>query len=311
VVTPVSGSTWQYDIEVLGEAPLPEDERGVYVNLVSPGWFDTYGTTLLAGRDFDARDVAGAPRVAIVNQTFVRRYLQGANPIGRRIRESGGPPRERQPAEIVGVVEDAVYRNLRNPVPPTVYLSLAQPERPEAFASLSIRAAAGGSPALLTRSVADAISRVDRDLTLTFRPLTDQVNAVLIQERLLAMLSGFFGGLALLLAGLGLYGVTAYAVHRRRGELGIRMALGAAPERVVLLVLRRVALLVGTGVVLGGLTGWWSAPLVQALLYGVDPRDPLVFAVAALVLAAIGALAGLVPARRAARINPVETLREG
>jgi ABC-type antimicrobial peptide transport system permease subunit len=188
---------------------------------------------------------------------------------------------------------------------------LAQQPGQASTTTLSIRSGLRGSPASLTRSVADAIGQVDRDLTLTFRPLADQVNAALTQERLLAMLSGFFGGLALLLAGLGLYGVTAYAVHRRRGELGIRMALGAPPQDVVRLVLRRVGLLVGAGVVLGALASWWSAPLVQALLYGVDPRDPWLFVLAALVLAACGALAGWGPARRAARIDPVETLREG
>ncbi|MBI2401938.1 MAG: ABC transporter permease [Gemmatimonadetes bacterium] len=248
VVTPVSGSTWQYSVEVVGEPAVSDDRRGVYVNLVSPAWFATYGTALLAGRDFEDRDVARAPRVAIVNETFVRRYLQGANPIGRMVRESGGLLRDRPPAEIVGLVADAVYRNLRDPVPPTLYLALAQMTDPSPGVSLSIRSAAGGSPALLTRSVTDAIGQVDRDLTLTFRPLADQVNAALTQERVLAMLSGFFGGLALLLAGLGLYGVTAYAVHRRRGELGIRMALGAPPGGVVRLVLHRVALLVGAGV---------------------------------------------------------------
>lgn len=214
------------------------------------------------------------------------------------------------PAEIVGLVEDAVYRSLRDPVPPTMYLALPQNREPGP-ASLSIRSGLGGSPALFTRSVADAIGQVDRDLTLTFRPLADQVNAALTQERLVAMLSGFFGGLALLLAGLGLYGVTAYAVHRRRGELGIRMALGAPPDRVVRPVLRRVALLVGAGVLAGGIISWWAAPFVRTLLYGLEPRDPFTLAVAALVLAAIGAVAGWVPARRAARIDPVETLREG
>src|SRR5574341_606995 len=309
VVTPVSGSSWQYDIEILGE-PVPETENHVYMNLVTPDWFATYRTGLLAGRDFDDRDRAGAPRVAIVNETFARRFLNGANPIGRMVRESGGPPPQPAPAEVVGMVEDAVYRSLRDPVPPTLYLSLAQWERPGTFVALSLRSAVGGSPTALTRSLVNALGQVDRDLTLTLRPLADQVSASLTQERLVAMLAGFFGALALLLAGLGLYGVTAYAVHRRRGELGIRMALGAAPDGVVRLVLRRVAVLVGTGVLLGALASWWAAPLVRALLYGVDPRDPWMFAVAALVLALIGAVAGWMPARRAARIDPVDTLRE-
>jgi predicted permease len=310
-VTPVSGSRWQYSATVVGAGPPPDDQRGIYVNPLSPGWFTTYGTLLLAGRDFDDRDALGAPGVAIVNQAFARRFLTGANPIGRMVQEMRGTRESPPPIEIVGLAADAVYSSLREPVPPTLYLPLAQQPGQASTTTLSIRSGLRGSPASLTRSVADAIGQVDGDLTLTFRPLADQVNAALTQERLLAMLSGFFGGLALLLAGLGLYGVTAYAVHRRRGELGIRMALGAPPQDVVRLVLRRVGLLVGAGVVLGALASWWSAPLVQALLYGVDPRDPWLFVLAALVLAACGALAGWGPARRAARIDPVETLREG
>lgn len=127
----------------------------------------------------------------------------------------------------------------------------------------------------------------------------------------MALLSGFFGGLALLLAGLGLYGVTAYTVNRRRSELGIRMALGADPGGVVRLVLRRVAWVIGIGIGAGAVATWWAARLVGSLLYGVQPRDPMTFAGAALVLVAIGLVAGWLPARRAARIDPVEVLREG
>src|SRR5205814_9724174 len=132
-----------------------------------------------------------------------------------------------------------------------------------------------------------------------FRPLADQVDASLTQERVIAMLAGFFGVLALLLAGLGLYGVTSYAVSRRRTEIGIRMALGAAPKSVVRLVLSRVSLLVGAGVVVGVGVSMWASTFVGALLYGLEPRDPLTLIGAAAVLAAVGALAGWLPARRA------------
>jgi putative ABC transport system permease protein len=152
---------------------------------------------------------------------------------------------------------------------------------------------------------------VDRNLTLTVHLLADQVDASLLQERLVAMLSGFFGGLALLLAGLGLYGVTAYAVSRRRTEIGIRLALGARPGGVVRLVLRRVALLVGAGVVVGGVASLWAARFAGSLLYGLQPRDPVTLAAAAAVLAGVGALAGWLPARRASRIDPARVLREG
>jgi len=152
------------------------------------------------------------------------------------------------------------------------------------------------SPALLTRSVASALTKVSPNLTLTFRSLGDQVDDLLALDRLIAMLSGFFGALALLLAGLGLYGVTAYAVTRRRAEIGIRMALGAAPANVVRLVLSRVSILVGTGVLVGAIISLWASQFVAALLYGLEPRDPTTLFAAALVLGAVAALAAWLPA---------------
>jgi ABC-type antimicrobial peptide transport system permease subunit len=163
---------------------------------------------------------------------------------------------------------------------------------------------------LLARSVAAALTAADRDLVFTFRPMTDQISASLTQERLIAMLAGFFGALALLLAGLGLYGVTSYAVSRRRTEIGIRMALGAAPGGVVRLVLSRVTLLVGIGVLVGAGVSVWAAKFVETLLYGLEPRDPGTLVGAAVVLGTVGAVAGWLPAYRASRIDPAEVLRD-
>jgi predicted permease len=309
-VTPVSGSTWNNVVEIPGAPERPERERLTNINLLSPFWFGTMGTRLIAGRDFTDRDVAGSPPVAIVNEAFARRFFDGQNPLGRRIVQPGSPTRPATEREIVGYVEDAVYRALREPVPPTMYLPIPQQPEPPSAMAVSVRAA-GGSPALLTRSVAAALTAVNKDVAITFRMLTEQVNASLIQERIIAMLSGFFGGLALLLAGLGLYGVTSYAVGRRRTEIGIRMALGAAPAGVVRIVLQRVALLVGLGVTLGVGISVWASQFVTTLLYGLQPRDPSTLTVAALVLSLIGAAAGWVPARRAARIDPARVLREG
>jgi ABC-type antimicrobial peptide transport system permease subunit len=171
--------------------------------------------------------------------------------------------------------------------------------------------AAQGPPAQLARSVAAALAGVNRDLTMTFRPLSAFVDDALAQDRLVAMLSAFFGALALLLAGLGLYGVTAYAVARRRTEIGIRMALGASPSVVVRLVIARVALLVGTGVMIGGGLSLWASSLIASLLYGLPPRDPATLAGAAVTLIAVAAIAGWLPAYRASRIDPAEVLREG
>jgi len=175
--------------------------------------------------------------------------------------------------------------------------------------SISARSA-GGSPAHLANDVETAVRRVDPNLAVTVRSLDAQVGATLVRERLVAILSTFFGGLALLLAGLGVYGVTAYAVGRRRAEIGIRLALGAAPGSVIRLVLRRVAILVGLGIAIGGVTGLWAARLTETLLYDLRPHDPLSFALAALVLAAAGLVAAWLPARRAARIDPAVVLRD-
>lgn len=311
-ITPVSGSGWNNLLEFPDGPPLSERERIVNLNLLSPGWFATYGTKILAGRDFDARDVQGGTPVAIVNQAFAKKYFGGANPIGRMIHQVGGPDKPEAPREIVGLVEDAVYRSLREPLSATFYLPAVQWQEgslPPGF-SLSIRSA-GVRPATVTKSVAEAIATVDRDLSITFLPLTDQINSSLIQERLTALLSGFFGSLALLLAGIGLYGVTAYAVGRRRTEIGIRMALGAHPAAVVRMVLRRVGLLIGLGIVIGTGVSLWVAQLVEKLLFGLRSRDPLTLVLAAAVLAGIGGVAAWLPARRASRIEPADVLREG
>ncbi len=310
-VTPVSGSTWQFAVERIDDRVIAnEKERGVYVNIVSPGFFETYSTRLLAGRDFTDRDTETSPQVVAVNETFARKFLNGRNPVGHRLRQPEFPDRPAFDQEIVGYVQDAVYRSLRAPVPPTMYVPLRQHRRMPPGMSFSVKAASG-SPARLTRSVASALTAVNPNISLTFRPLAEQVNNALIQERVVAMLSGFFGALALLLAALGLYGVTSYAVNRRRTELGIRMALGAEPSGVIRLVLRRVAILVAAGVLVGGAASLLTANYVATLLYGLQPRDPLTFAGAAAILSSIGALAGWLPARRASRIDPARVLREG
>jgi predicted permease len=314
VITPVGGSTWNNRVEVHGGPQLSERERLSNFNAVSPDWFATFGTPLAAGRDFDDRDRTGSAPVAIVNGAFARKFLPGQNPLGRTVRQEGRPGEVPPFMEIVGVARDAVYRSLREPVPPTLYVPLPQMDIREGFGasnvSLSVRAASD-SPALLARSVVDAIVGVDRDLSLTVQVLSAQVNASLTQERLVATLSGSFGALALLLAGIGLYGVATYTVTRRRAELGIRMALGAAPAGVVRLVLARLAVVVAIGIVLGGIASWWAARFVGGLVYGLPARDPVTLAGAAAVLIAVSTLAGWLPARRAARIDPADVLRQG
>jgi putative ABC transport system permease protein len=304
--SPVGASGWNTEV-VAGAASLGRRERMSWINAVSPGWFDTYGVRLIAGRDVSTADPPGA-RMAVVNRTFAERFMGGGNPVGRTFRTRGpsGPLTE---YEVIGLVEDAVYRSLRAGMMPTMYIPLSQWEDPGADAVIGIRSA-GAPPLTLARSALDAIARSDGGIALSYHSLTAQVNASLTQERLLATLSVFFGGLATLLAGLGLYGLTSYSVSSRRTEIGIRLALGANPSRVVWLVVRRVAWLVGFGVFAGAAIALWASRFVSALLYDLEPGDPSTLASAAAILALAAALAAWLPARRASRTDPTIVLRE-
>jgi predicted permease len=310
-----AGVRFTPDIAVPGNAVFAGQNVRILTTPVSPDWFRTFGTRILAGRDFNARDRAGSPDVAIINEAFARRYFGGTAPLGHTLVEVDGPT-DRRSLEIVGVVEDAAFVTVRDAVEPTIYKPLAQRLDEELMTSepsisLSLRAAPGVPPARLTGSLAAAIAGVDRELGLTFQTVTEQLSVFYIRERLLAMLSGFFGVLALLLAAIGLYGATTYAVSQRRMELGIRMALGATPGGVIRLVLRRVAVLVTLGVLVGSVVSLWAAHYVGSLLYGLHPRDPVTIATAAATMALFAGAAGWLPARRAARTDPALVLREG
>jgi len=278
------------------------------VNLVSPGWFRTLGTRIVAGREFADADRVGTSPVAVVNEAFVRKFLNSSNPLGQVVRTGIVGPNAGA-AEVVGVAEDAVYSSLREPAPPTVYFPLAQLQSvPPASLTLTVRSAAG-SPLQMARSVAAAIGTIDPDAALTFRPLTEQIDASLAQERILALLSGFFGGFAVLLTGLGLFGITAYSVSRRRREIGIRMALGAAPGSVIRLVFGRVCLMIAAGVVIGVAASMWTTQFTASLLFGLEPRDPITLGFAVVILTGAGVLAALPPAWHASHVDPSVTLR--
>lgn len=307
--TPMARAGWNTFIAVPPGSPLTRRERSSWINAITPGWFDTFGLRLSAGRDFDARDRGGAPIVAIVNRAFAARFLPGANPLGATFTTIGPGAASANPSyTVIGVVEDAVYRSLRAPMEPTMYLPVGQWEGPAAVVTIGVRSA-GGNAASLAHAVAAAIESEDRTAVLSFRTIEEQVSASLVQERLIATLAGFFGALGLLLAAVGLYGVTSFAVTSRCAEIGIRMALGASATGVVAVVLRRVAWLVGLGIVVGACLSAWAATFVRTLLYGLDARDPLTFAGAAVLLIGVAALAAWLPARRASRIDPMRVLR--
>jgi putative ABC transport system permease protein len=313
---PIAG-TLIGDVVVSDPGVMPRGDAEVVSQYtdVTPGALAAYGTSIRAGRDFDDHDSGSAPGVMIVNDAFVRRFFPGRNLVGVPLALTyrgallGDVPMGTK--TVVGIAADAVYRSIRTPMRPTIYVPMAQETGPilNVFFFIAVRSA-GGPPALLTRRLASALRTVNGDLTMTFRPFTTLVDESLAQDRLLATLSGFFGALALLLAALGVYGVTAGAVALRHREIGIRMALGARRSSVVRLVLSRVTGLIGIGVIIGATVALWTMQFVSSLLYGLQPRDPVTLVAAILILAGIGVAAGAVPAWRASAMDPADVLRE-
>lgn len=305
--TPISGSWWNNEIFVDGFKPAKPDDAMSNFSSVSPGYFAALGTPLLLGRDFDRRETPTSPKSVIVNETWVKRFTPGRNPLGQRVGQRASA-NDIMYSEVIGVVKDARYGTMREPIPPTMYMAQTQ-DAQRIWSTFVVRAAAGSSAALAPQ-ITQAIQRINQNAFITYRTFEAQIADSLVQERSLALLSGFFGALALLLASIGLYGMLAYTVNRRRAEIGIRIALGARPGRVVGLVLREVVWMIALGVLAGGLAAYYLASFVESLVYGMKPNDPATLAMAAGLLLTTGLLAGLIPARRAAATDPISTLRE-
>lgn len=243
-----------------------------------------------------------------MNQTLAKKFFAGQNPIGKRFRRGFGDKPDGL-VEIVGVVKDAKYISLREQIHPTAYFAASQYAGADESTTFELRVAAG-TPTSVIPAVKSAIAEVNRDASLDFKTLALQVDESISRERLLATLSGFFGVLALLLAMIGLYGVMSYNVTRRRNEIGIRLALGAEPGRVLRMVMGEVSLLIGIGLTFGLCLAMATTRLVASLLYGLKPNDPLTLSLALVLLAAVAALAGYLQARRASLVEPLIALRE-
>jgi putative ABC transport system permease protein len=266
-------------------------------------------TPLLLGRDFSEGDDLRAPLVMILDESTARHFFGQANPIGKTIgmdKRDGGS--EKDLYHVVGVVKDAKYNRIDEARKRTAYLVSGQDPDPAPMISYEVRSERPVEE--LIPSVRSVISGVNRGISLEFRNFETQVNESLLQPRIVALLSSVFGMLALLLAMVGLYGITAYSVARRRGEIGIRMALGAQARSVVWLMLRDVAVILVAGMSVGFAVSLGAGRLVKSLLYGVQPNDPVQLAGAAILLALATAIAAYIPARRAARIDPMAALRE-
>jgi putative ABC transport system permease protein len=301
---PLGGSVWNQTIAIGG---IVKDGT-VYFNQVSSEYFDVLQTPLIVGRSFDSHDRRGAPKVAVVNQSFVRRYFPDRSPIGETFQFEPSPEGPQPDFRIVGVVKDAKYVDLREEFKPTAYLAASQDEQPGLLLSMIVRAENPSAPP--TPAITQAITETVPGAFVSYYTLTGFITESLKTESLMASLSGFFGLLALVIAIVGLYGVMSYLVTRRRVEIGIRMALGADPGAVVRMVLAESSVLVGIGVIAGVVGAIIASRWVHALLYALEPWDPSSLAVAAGTLTLVSLVAAWLPARRASRVAPTVALRE-
>jgi putative ABC transport system permease protein len=315
VVTPMGTMAWQQNVmpaPLTNRAATPgptssaPQEVHAFVNRVSADYPLTMRTSLLSGRPFNDRDTPESAVVALVNEAFVRAAWPGSNAIGQHF-WMGRVPSPTQ-VEVVGVLKDSKYRSLREPAPPTVFLAAAQDREP--FAKITYELRSSTEAGALVTAVKQTIERVDPKLALDFRPFAMQVRESTTRERMLALLSAFFGALALLVAGVGLYGMMSLAVTRRRNEIGVRMALGADHRRIARLMLRDVALVITLGLSAGTIAALLSGQLVTKFLFDLSPSDPTTYALAIALLAAVALIAGYLPARRAAHLDPMVALRE-
>lgn len=306
--SPMSGSTsndW-----ILDKNGNHHEGMVAWEDYVSPGYFATLEIPIITGRDFDGDDTPTSPKVAIVNQTFARKFPKGAaNPVGQIFRVWNNPGKPPRFYQVVGLVKDSVYNDMHEPMAPVMYFPHTQVEAPFVFPGATFLIRSHGGAASLINSVKDSIIGVNPRIDIQFRLLRTQIHETLTQDELMATLCGFFGGLAVLLAAIGLYGVISYTVAQRTNEIGVRLALGAQRSGIIRLILGEVSLLVGIGLAVGiGLT-LAGGKAASSLLFGLKPDDPLILALTVVLLAAIGLVASFVPARRASRLDPMVALR--
>jgi predicted permease len=284
--------------------PATPEARGVWVNIVSPDYFQTMGVRLLSGRVFTPQDAAGSGRVAVINERTARQYFGGANPVGRSISFMSAP---NETIRVVGLVQD-VRERLRQEPPRMVYTALTQIPKPTWQLTAAVRMTA--DTAGIAASIRPELAALSTDVSVTYiRTIEEQISAALNRERLLATLSTWFGALALVLACVGLYGVVSYDVTNRTRDIGIRLALGAAPNRVLGSVVARTLVLTTAGLAVGLVAALASASALSIFVFGVTTRDPSTLAAAVVILGVTSLLASYLPARRASRVDPLVALR--
>jgi predicted permease len=304
-VVPLGGSGSNDDIWMDGQDS--SKKKTVDESWVSPGYFQTMKTAFLAGRDFNERDTATSPKVAIVNQAFARAMTNGANPVGMSFHSPVGPHQPEFVVQIVGLVKDTKYHDLRDENVPIAFIPVAQYPAPDDSGILMIRSQA--RPAETISAVKRRLTEANPEISLTFHVFESDIREKLVRERLMATLSGLFGFLAAVLAVIGLYGVIAYMVQRRTNEIGIRIALGAGRVSILRMILFDALLLLAVGIVVGLGLSVALAKTASSLLFGVKPADPITLGLAAVLLAVVAATASYIPARRASKVDPMVALR--
>jgi putative ABC transport system permease protein len=298
---------WGSNLTVEGYTPGPDEDMHVFRNSVGPGYFSAMGIPLLSGREFREGDTAGSPKVAIINELMAQKYFRGRNPVGMHMVWGQHNPPVPLDIEIVGVVQNSKHEDLRDQGHPFVYQPYSQD--PDIGASTFYVRTSQDSLALMG-SIRQLVASVDSNLpTFGVKTLAEQADESVYADRLLTFFSLCLGLLAALLAAIGLYGVLAYMVARRTREIGIRLAVGAEPKDVSWLVLREVMRMSGVGLAIGLVVAFVLGRFVQSQLYGVKASDPLVFLAAAVLLAAVAFVAGWLPARKAANVDPIVALR--
>ena len=304
LMVPFGGQTWNQSILLGGS----DDDKGVaWENFVGPGYFQALGTPFLAGRDFDDRDTATSVKVAIVNQAFMHKFFNGQDPLGKRFRLHEPPGKPRPLYEIVGVIGDFKFQDMHEDYLPFVVFPATQLDMPQPNNQIIVRSTLPLTS--LLASLKQAISYVNPGIDLQFKPIKTQVHDSLLQDELMATLSGFFGFLAALLAAIGLYGVISYMVVQRTKEIGIRMAIGAKRTDVIGMILREAGVLTLVGLAIGTALALASAQAAKSFLYGLKPRDPMTLVLAVLTLTSVAAFASIMPASRASRLDPLKALR--
>ena len=304
MMVPFGGMTW--NDSVINEGS-DQDAGVAWENFLGPGYFKTVGTPLLAGRDFNDRDTTTSVKVAIVNQAFVKKILKGADPLGKRFRIHEAPGKPRPLYEIVGVTADNKFQDMHEEFLPFMYFPTAQEEKPSPDDQILIRSSLPLTN--LIGSMKETIADVNPGIDLEFLVFKTRIQNSLLQDQLMATLSGFFGFLAALLAAIGLYGVISYMVIQRTKEIGIRMAIGADRADVLRMILREATVLTVTGLLIGSGLALAAAQAAKSLLYGLKPRDPLTLVMAVVTLSTVAALASFLPAYRASKLDPLTALR--